>query len=73
MRRINVLALALVGLATMGALRAARPPSQASCMPIRREGRHLVPERDTVARRVLARSVSTEVDPDDIYPGFVLA
>jgi len=31
------------------------------------------PERDSVARRVLARSVSTEVDPDDIYPGLVLS
>lgn len=31
------------------------------------------PGQDTVARRVLARSVSTEVDPDDIYPGLVLS
>lgn len=31
------------------------------------------PGRDTVARRVLARSVSTEIDPDDIYAGLALS
>lgn len=30
------------------------------------------PDRDTVACRVLARSVSSKVDPDDIYPGLLL-